>query len=231
MRNVERASDLVEKALVQSILEQKLLPHTTLKPERELASIYKVGRPAVREAIQRMVRDGWLSLRKGMPPAVNDVWQQGNLMTIASLLNSYENIPREWISYMLELRISLTPSYIRDAVETNRAKAAALLLQANDLKPDAADFARFDWELQRGMAALSSNPLYLLIINSFTDFYITMAVQYFEEQSHRMASRTYYAGLLEAVLAGRSKEAEAITRKMMQDSLKLWRNKNEELNT
>ncbi|KZZ84819.1 GntR family transcriptional regulator [Bacillus sp. SJS] len=229
MGNVERASDFVEKELVQSILAHKLLPHTSLKPERELASIYGVGRPAVREAIQRMERDGWVTLRKGMPPTVNDIWQHGNLMTIASLLKSYENIPREWISYMLELRISLTPAYIRDAVETNRAEAAALLIKADTLKHAAEDFAEFDWELQRGMARLSSNPIYLLIINSFTDCYIAMAVQYFDEENHRIASRKYYTDLLEAVLAGSSREAEAIARKMMQDSLVLWEAKNEEL--
>ncbi|MBS2970505.1 GntR family transcriptional regulator [Metabacillus sp. KIGAM252] len=229
MGNVERASDLVEKALVQSILAYKLLPHTSLKPERELAAIYGVGRPAVREAIQRMERDGWVTLRKGMPPTVNDYLQQGNLMTIVSLLKSYENIPREWISYLLKLRISLTPAYIRDAVETKRTEAAALLIRADDLKHAADDFARFDWDLQRGMAALSSNPMYLLIINSFTDFYMAMAMQYFREESHRIASGKYYKVLLEAVLAGSSREAESIARKMMQDSLVLWEAENEEL--
>ncbi|MFE8695924.1 GntR family transcriptional regulator [Cytobacillus sp. FJAT-53684] len=219
---------MIEKKLIQAILEGEYKSNEPLLPERELAIYFNVGRPTVREAIQRLERNGWITARKGMPAIVNDYWKHGNLMTIVNILQCYEEIPDVFIEYMLQLRISLTPSYVKQAVVHHPLKVIALFSQVEELKDDAKSYATYDWELQKELAQLSSNPIYLFIINSFTDIYIPMAEKYFAEPYHRSASRQYYGELLNAILKADIQAAEEMTKNMMEKSLQLWKTKTKE---
>lgn len=221
----ERSTDIIEKRLVKAILDGEYKTHDALPSERELALHYEAGRPAVREALQRLERDGWITIRKSTPALVNDYWKDGNLSTIVNILKCYDHIPPEMIEHMLELRVALTPVYIRDAAEHNQIKTLSLFSGADQLEDDAAAYARFDWDLQQNLARLCSNPMYLLIINSFKDIYLLMAVQYFEDSQHRYASRQYYSELMAAILKGDYEKAEMQSRGMMRESLRLWKNK------
>lgn len=61
MRRRERSSDKIEQTLVKAILSSHYPVGSTLPPERELAKTFEVGRPTVREAIQRLEKmDGLL---------------------------------------------------------------------------------------------------------------------------------------------------------------------------
>ncbi|CAI8908416.1 GntR family transcriptional regulator, negative regulator for fad regulon and positive regulator of fabA [Brevibacillus sp. IT-7CA2] len=221
----ERASDQIEMKLIKAILTKEYPTGSTLRPERELAEYYGVGRPTVREALQRLERDGWITVRKGHPAIVNDYWHQGNVMTLVHIIQNHDDVTDEFISYLLELRISLAPVYIRNAVAAHRPKVVALLANLDQLKPDADSYAAFDWELQKNLTRLSPNPIYLLIVNSFDSFYLKMARRYFSIPEHREASWHYYHELLNVSLQGDFIEAERVARKAMEKSLELWRNR------
>ncbi|MFP3441835.1 GntR family transcriptional regulator, partial [Pantoea sp. SIMBA_133] len=64
---IERSSEKITKQLIRSILEKEWRTNDPLPPERELATHYQVGRPTIREALQRLERDGWITIRKGAP--------------------------------------------------------------------------------------------------------------------------------------------------------------------
>ncbi|QOR66146.1 GntR family transcriptional regulator [Cytobacillus suaedae] len=221
----ERSSEIIGKKIIQSILEGEFIINEALQPERELATLFNVGRPTIREALQRLERDGWITIRKGLPAIVNDYWKHGNLMTIVNILQYHEEVPDEFIKYMLELRISLSPTYVKDAVVHNQVKVIALFVKLEELSDDASSYAEFDWNLQQGIAKLSPNPIYLLILNSFKDIYRKMAEKYFWSTEHREMSYQYYVELLEAILKGEVEATEKITRTMMKTSLILWNEK------
>jgi GntR family negative regulator for fad regulon and positive regulator of fabA len=221
----ERSSDLIEKKFIQSILEGQYKTNEPLLSERELAAYFSVGRPTVREALQRLERDGWVTIRKGMPAIVNDYWKHGNLMTIVNILRYHEEIPDEFIHYMLELRISLAPTYVKDAVIHHPLRVISLFANLEDLQDDAKSYAIFDWEIQQNLAQLSPNPIYLLIMNSFKDFYIQMAQKYFLEPAHRKITRDYYDDLLDSILIGEIHTTEQVTKNIMEKSLLLWKTK------
>ncbi|WP_283152573.1 GntR family transcriptional regulator [Guptibacillus hwajinpoensis] len=221
----ERSSEKITKQLIHSILEQEWATNDPLPPERELATHYQVGRPTIREALQRLERDGWITIRKGAPAIVNDYWKHGNLMTIVNILQHHEDIPDEFIVYMLELRITLTPTYVRDALLHHRLQIISLFIPLQELTDDPKSYANFDWNLQKNIAELSHNPIFLLILNSFQDIYGKMAEKYFLEPSHRQASKHYYGQFLEATLKGDLDHAEFLTKEMMSTSLELWKTK------
>ncbi|MFC7439599.1 GntR family transcriptional regulator [Laceyella putida] len=219
-----RSSDQVESKLIKAILEEEYSAGSALPPERELASSLGVGRPIVREVFQRLERDGWLAVRKGQPAIVNDYWRHGNLNTLANIIRNSERMTNEMIAHLLELRVSLTPAYVRDAVAAHHPKVVAQLAHLEQLADGAEAFATFDWQLQKSLAGLSPNPIYLLILNSFDHIYVKLASVYFSVSAHREASRQYYNDLLHVALTGDSLAAERLVREVMKSSLEQWRN-------
>ncbi len=182
----------------------------------------------MREALQRLERDGWITVRKGHPAVVNDYWNHGNLMTLVHLIRNQDDATDEFISHLLELRIALAPVYIRNAVAAHQPKVVALLANLDQLNQDADSFAAFDWQLQKNLTRLSPNPVYLLILNSFDSFYLKMARRYFSIPENREASWHYYHELLNAALQGDSMKAEQVARAAMEKSLELWKNRKRE---
>ncbi|MFJ8459505.1 GntR family transcriptional regulator [Lysinibacillus xylanilyticus] len=225
MNEKERSSDKIENELIRSILAGVYSIGSTLLPERELAKEFGVGRPTIREALQRLGRSGWITGRKGMPAIVNDYWRNGNLSTLVNIVENHHTMTDEFVMYLLELRSSLTPTYIRDAVTFNQPKVVALLANLEQLEDCAESYAAFDWDLQKRCAGLAVNPIFLLILNSFDSIYIDMAKRFFSVKEHRELSFNYYHELLKAALKGDAMEAERLTTTTMAKSLTLWKDR------
>ncbi|MEB2298927.1 GntR family transcriptional regulator [Lysinibacillus xylanilyticus] len=225
MKEKERSSDKIENELIKSILAGVYSVGSTLPPERELAKEFGVGRPTIREALQRLGRGGWITGRKGMPAVVNDYWRNGNLTTLVNIVENHRTITDEFIMYLLELRSSLAPTYIRDAITFNQPKVVALLANLEQLEDSAESYAAFDWDLQKRCAGLAANPIFLLILNSFDSIYIDMAKRYFSVIDHRKLSFNYYQDLLKAALKGDAIEAERLSTTTMAESLALWKDR------
>ncbi|UPW85276.1 GntR family transcriptional regulator [Lysinibacillus sp. Ag94] len=225
MKEKERSSDKIETELIRSILAGVYSVGSTLPPERELAKKLGVGRPTIREALQRLGRGGWITGKKGMPAVVNDYWRNGNLTTLVNIIENHHTITDEFIMYLLELRSSLAPTYIRDAVTFNQPKVVALLANLEQLKDSAESYAAFDWDLQKSCAGLAINPIFLLILNSFDSIYMDMAKRYFSVKEHRVLSFDYYHDLLNAALKGDAMEAERLSTSTMAKSLALWKDR------
>lgn len=223
VNSIGRSSDMVESQLVSSILEGRWAPGSLLPPERELAAGLGVARTTLREAMGRLARDGWLTVRKGQPARVNDYWREGNLNTLANIAQNTDRFSQEFIIHLLEVRAALAPAFMQEAVGRSAARVVAVLADSADLEESAAAFALFDWELQKKLALLSGNPVYPLILNSFDSVYMRMAGQYFSRRENRQASRSFYRRLLETSMASDAVEAGRVTRKAMEESISLWK--------
>ncbi|WP_223703534.1 GntR family transcriptional regulator [Sutcliffiella deserti] len=217
-----RITDKIEKLLIQKIIKGEKHPGSLFPSERELATEYGVGRPVIREVLQRLERDGWLTIRSGQRAVVNDYWKEGNLMTIVHLSAEDENIPNHFIIHLLEVRKSLSSAYVRDAVIHQPLTVISLLKESERVADEPQAFAEYDWHLQRGLAAASPNPIYLLILNSFQNLYSKLATLYFGEETHRKASREYYKELMRACLAEDGDSAEKMVNNMMNKSIEMW---------
>lgn len=217
-----RASDKIEKLFIQKVLKGEFSPGTQIPSERELATLFEVGRPVIREVLQRLERDGWLTIRHNQRATVNDYWKEGNLMTIAHILSEEDSIPNEFIIHLLELRKNLSPSYVKGAVIHKPLEVISLLKESESVTDNPVSFAEYDWHLQRGLAAASPNPIYLLILNSFGNLYLKLATYYFTDSSYRNASKNYYLKLMEAALEKDGDKAEQLVQNMMEQSIKMW---------
>ncbi len=218
----QRPAVYAEQALVTAILDGTYPPGSTLPGERDLAAQLGVTRPTLREALQRLDRDGWIAIRHGKATLVNDIWREGGLNVLSSLVRYGHTLPPNFISNLLEVRLAMAPAYTRAAVEHSAASVVACLADHTTLSDNPEAMAAFDWRLHHTLTVASGNPVYTLILNGFAGFYEQMASLYFARPNARASSRAYYAALLAAARRGDASKAEQITRKVMMESIALW---------
>lgn len=211
-----------EGELLAALLSGRWAPGEALPPERELAGLLGVTRPTLREALQKLGRDGFVTVRHGVPTRVNDVWTEGGLSVLAALA-AHGEIPKGFVTHLLEVRETLAPAWAREAVRRAPARVAAHLSGGGGLGDDPAAWTAFDGGLLKLLAVASGNPVHVLILNGFRELYARMAPVYFERRAARDASRAFYAALREAALAGDPARAEAVTRDVMARSVALWK--------
>ncbi|MCX8024074.1 MAG: fatty acid metabolism transcriptional regulator FadR [Thermanaerothrix sp.] len=217
-----RPAELAENRLIEGIVSGVFPPGSTLPNERDLAARLGVTRPTLREALQRLARDGWLEIHHGKPTRVRDYWREGNLNILNALIHHPESLPSTFIPDLLQVRVLLAPAYCRLAFERAREAVTELLESLCALPDEAEAFANGDWHLHHTLSVLSGNPVFTLILNSFHDLYLTMARRYFAHAGARARSRAYYEGLRQYALQDQPEAAEALTRAVMLESIRLW---------
>jgi GntR family negative regulator for fad regulon and positive regulator of fabA len=218
----KRPAAHVEEALVTAILDGSYPPGATLPGERDLAVQLGVTRPTLREALQRLERDGWLTIQQGKATRINDFWQEGGLTLLSTLVRHSQKLPPQFVPHLLEVRLALAPVYARAAVARSAEVVVALLAGSPSVDDTPAAYAAYDWRVHHTLTVASGNPVYTLILNGFAGFYEEMARQYFALAEARAASERFYAELGEAARQGDARRAEQVTRAVMAESIGLW---------
>jgi GntR family negative regulator for fad regulon and positive regulator of fabA len=219
---IPKPAEIAESRLLEAILTGGFPVHSNLPAERELAAQIGVTRPTLREALQRLARDGWLDIQHGKPTRVRDYWREGNLGILARLAKSPAHQPPGFVDQLLEVRLLLAPEYTHQAVAQAPDDIVAILIPHLELDESPAEFARFDWELHSCLTQLAANPIYCLLLNSFQSLYLTLGEHYFTFGECRQHSQIFYAALLECARQKAAPAAEAVTRQAMFESRKLW---------
>ena len=149
-----------ERELLSALLAGRWLPGEGLPPERALAATLGVTRPTLREVLKKLDRDGFVSVRHGLPTRVNDVWTEGGLNVLAGLAEHGE-IPKGFVKQLLELReaLALAAANIRAFHETQRVADTGLHGEAIQLTSRARPLARVAVYAPGGTAAYPSSVL------------------------------------------------------------------------
>lgn len=219
----QRPAELAENRLVAAILDGSFPVNTSLPPERELAQMLGVTRPTLREALQRLSRDGWIEIHQGRSTRVRDYWQEGNLLILSAIARRQQHLPVDFVSNLLHVRILLAPEYTRLAIRNAPSDVIRLLESMQNLPDTPAAFTQVDLELHYRLTIFSSNPVFTLILNGFAGLYHDMGLRYFSSPLTRDHSRSFYKKLLSAALSNDIFMAEEVTRAVMRESLELWK--------
>jgi GntR family negative regulator for fad regulon and positive regulator of fabA len=217
-----RPAQYVEKYLVSAFLDGTYAAGSVLPSERALANEIGVTRPTLRETLQRLANEGWITIHQGRSTVVNDFWWQGGLSLLSTIAKYGEYLPEELIDYLLEVRVLLLPLVARLAVEKNPDSLQEHLAGLDDLPDDPEAFADYDWQLHELMARGSENPVFALILNDFKSIFYTMAGGYFSLEDARDTSRLYYREFSIALREG-GDSAEKVVREAMEKSKSMLR--------
>jgi GntR family negative regulator for fad regulon and positive regulator of fabA len=216
-----RPTQYVEKILVTAILDGTYSCGTALPNERSLAQQMGVTRPTLRETLQRLAGEGWITIHHGKPTVVNDYWHEGGVRLLGTLSKYGEYLPNGFITHLLEVRLTMLPSVAGRAARFQPEILLNCLAEARNLTEDAKAFSNFDWKLQMLMARNSQNPVFSLILNDFGRIFANMALHYFNFNTARRASRTYYRELTRAI-EKHTNTVEDVVKKAMEESISIW---------
>ncbi len=214
---------MAETRIIASILSGEYAEDEALPGERDLAARLGVTRPTLREALQRLARDGWIQIHHGRPTRVRNFWLEGNLGVLEELVHHAAYAPADFVPNLMEVRGLIAPTYARQAVERAPAALAAFLAPYERLPDSAEAFAQADWALHREMAHRAHNPVFTLLLNSFGELYPQVARAYFSASVAREWSRAFYRELRVAAAAGDATAAAAAMARVSERSLALWR--------
>jgi GntR family transcriptional regulator, transcriptional repressor for pyruvate dehydrogenase complex len=167
-----RAFEEIFFQIEDAILEGRLGVGDRLPPERELAEIFQVSRPSVREALRVLETLGVLSSRRGTGADSGSIVSAGGDNGLGNLLRLHASL----------LKIPLTDLLdVREAMEMYTFRAAALritpegIAQINEIverMPEAEDseaFLELDTEFHLTIARLSGNAVAPLIMTALRE--------------------------------------------------------------
>jgi len=211
-----------EQYIVESIWNGGFPPGSILPAERELSELIGVTRTTLREVLQRLARDGWLTIQHGKPTKVNNFWETSSLNILETLAQlDQEGIP-DLVDNLLSARTNISAIYIRGALKNNPEKAIASLQAYLDIEDTGEAFAQFDYQLNKDLVVASGNSIYLLILNGFRGLYSRIGSLYFAHPKGREISRDYYQNLIDLAKNKQFDEAIFAVRKYGVESGKLW---------
>jgi len=196
-----------EEYIIESIWNSRFPPGSILPAERELSELIGVTRTTLREVLQRLARDGWLTIQHGKPTRVNNFWETSGLNILETLARlDHDSVP-QLIDNLLSVRTNISSIFIRRAIHAYPEKAQAVLETASQVEDHAEAYTELDYNIFRGLAFASGNPIYGLILNGLKGLYTRVGRHYFSNLEARQLAQNFYQRLLQIC---HSKEYEQI---------------------
>jgi GntR family transcriptional regulator, negative regulator for fad regulon and positive regulator of fabA len=211
-----------EQYIVESIWNGGFPPGSILPAERELSELIGVTRTTLREVLQRLARDGWLTIKHGKPTKVNNFWETSSLNILETLAQLDQDGIPDLVDNLMSARTNISAIYMRGAIKNNPEKAIELLSAYENVADNGEAFAEFDYELNKALVVASGNPIYLLVLNGFKGLYSRLGSLYFSHPEGREISRAFYQTLIGLAKQNKFDEAVYAVRKYGIESGKLW---------
>ncbi|WMS89888.1 fatty acid metabolism transcriptional regulator FadR [Pseudoalteromonas sp. HL-AS1] len=211
-----------EEYIVESIWNGDFPPGSILPAERELSELIGVTRTTLREVLQRLARDGWLTIQHGKPTKVNNFWETSGLNILETLARLDEDKMPELTDQLLSARTNISAIYTRAAIKLNPERVIEILSQSHELEDTAQAFADYDYKVHHELAVAGNNRIYVLILNGFRGFYSKIGCHYFSDAGTRELARQFYKDL--TILAERKEHDGAISmmRKYGHQTGEIW---------
>ena len=220
MKKTLKPAEFVENRLITDIISGVFPKNSKLPGERSLAQMTGVTRPTLREALQRLARDGWITINHGKQTVVNDFWDKGGLGILRTLIDYIDLLPKDLLSSILEFRTIVFPE-IAELAYKRDPDTIIEYLDGSNVLATSEDFAAFDWNLQLLIAKSSENTLFPLILNDFTKPFSHFANIYFRFDKAKVASQVYYKNLKDG-FSQEGSDIKKIVKDVMTNSNLIW---------
>ncbi len=154
---------LVEERLLGLLQGNGLLPGAYLPSERELMEDFRVGRPAIREAMQSLQRKGLIEIRHGERPRVARPSLDRTLTDMAETVSHLLLHSEGSLDHLKEARQMFETAMARRAAERGTAADIAAIRTALERQaarpPGSEEFMRGDGDFHHAIAKVSGNPI------------------------------------------------------------------------
>lgn len=165
--------DVVER-LLERVRLGDLRPGDQMPSERALMAQYGVGRPAVREALQKLERDGIVSISHGERARVTEPTADALIKQIAAGAQHLLSVDRSHLDHLKDARVFLEEGMALRAAQNATDEGIVELdrcLQAHrHSREQLDDFLARDMDFHRQIALMTGNPIFPAIIEAMFDW-------------------------------------------------------------
>ena len=192
--------------LVQTIQSGELAPDDQLPSERELMQRYRVGRPAIREAMQALQRMGLIRIAHGerarvtLPTADTIVDQVSGAMV--QMLGRMPGGLDQLKEARLLFEVGLAQVAARRGTAETVAQLRAALAACHAASGDQARFLAADMAFHRQIAAMSGNTLIRALSQGMLDWMMRFRRDLVTARGAERLTLEEHARIAEAITAG-----------------------------
>lgn len=212
-----KLSDEVHDRIIGFIRANDLKSGDQLPSERELMRLYEVGRPAIREAMQRLQWMGLVRIRQGERPTVADpsIEKLLDQMTqpVQHLLASADT---GTATHLIDARCAFESAMARTAARRRTDEDLIALRASLDEQATARGnpelFRKRDVEFHHLIARISGNPLFASIGTAFFNWLGPTEDNISDQTGFMDISLKEHGQILEAIETGQSDNAENLMR-------------------
>lgn len=216
---------LIEQELADMILGGKFQLGDTLPSERQMMETFKVGRPAVREALLALERAGILRLRSGSPAVVTRVSPKnllsGLTIPVRSFMNEEAGIrelqdARQLIECAIARRVALQ----RTAEDLSRMRRA---LQANaEALGDIPRFEKTDIEFHTEIVKTAHNRVFEGSVHALHDWLLEQRQTTLGMSGQPEKALAFHTRIFEAIERGDADAAETAMKVHMEQTVEVY---------
>lgn len=222
-----KLSQEVLERLLARIRSGEFQPGDHLPSERSLMESYGVGRPAVREALQRLERDGIVTISHGERARVA-VPSVGRLITQAAEGASHLlRLEPDSLEHLKDARLLLELGLVRRAAERADAQGVALLRRCLEEHVHALqnlpEFLPKDMAFHRQIAAMTGNPIFPALVEAMFGWLGEYYRQLVRVRGAENLTIAEHRRIFEAIAARDPDAAEAAMREHLTRANELYR--------
>lgn len=169
----KKLSDIVFEQLIDLIEEEGLQPGDHMPAERELMETFGVGRPVVREAMQRLAGMGMITIQHGERAKVGQVDMNSMIGQIDLAARHLLSSSAKNVDHLRQARTFFETGLVKIAAQKATTADVARLevvleKMRKGLKTD--EFIPADMEFHSEIARISGNPIYVAISRAILEW-------------------------------------------------------------
>ena len=169
----KKLSDIVFEQLIDLIEEEGLQPGDQMPAERELMETFGVGRPVVREAMQRLAGMGMITIQHGERAKVGQVDMNSMIGQIDLAARHLLSSSAKNVDHQRQARTFFETGLVKIAAQKATTADVARLevvleKMRKGLKTD--EFIPADMEFHSEIARISGNPIYVAISRAILEW-------------------------------------------------------------
>jgi GntR family transcriptional regulator, sialic acid-inducible nan operon repressor len=222
-----KLSDQVLEKLNAMIRTGELKPGDTMPSERTLMERFRVGRPAVREALQALQNSGLITITHGERSRVNEI-TAGTVLdrgdAIARLL--INSVPSN-LEHLKQARRMFELGMVRVAAETataaDVADLRALVAQQGNMLNDRSRFIQIDMQFHLRIALLADNPIITTVSEAMLRWLFEYHVSLLHWQGNENVTLSEHAGIVDRIEVHDPDAAVEAMRSHLDRSLDLYK--------
>lgn len=205
----------VAERLLEGIRNGEFPPGSKIPSERDLMTVFQVGRPAIREALQTLDRMGVLTISHGERARVSVPSEHEIVERMAESVRFMLACSPSSLEHLKEARLAFEVGIARIAAQKRKPENLAKLQDILDHQKKAVgtqDFMVLDGQFHAAIADISENPIYEALSRGMFGWLSEFHVSQVYSKGNEDVTLAEHAGILEAITSGSSDAAEKAMR-------------------